>query len=105
VDHVLLDIFKASKMKPLGEEAKNYCRADHLLERPFLKQLHQHSLEGRTCGYKSIAIHETPVGTLCLLCLLCSLFRFDSIYSVYYLTLIYLFIYLFLIHFEHKQSS
>jgi len=76
VDPVLLDIFKASKMKPLGEEAKKYCRAGHLLERPFLEQFHQHSLEGRTLGYKSLAIHETPVGTLCLLCLL---FRFDLI--------------------------
>jgi hypothetical protein len=62
VDPVLLDIFKASKMKPLGEEAKKYCRAGHLLERPFLEQFHQHSLEGRTLGYKSLAIHETPVG-------------------------------------------
>jgi hypothetical protein len=62
LDPVLLDIFKASKMKPLGEEAKKYCRAGHLLERPFLEQFHQHSIEGRTCGYKSIAIHETPVG-------------------------------------------
>jgi hypothetical protein len=64
IDPVLLDIFKASKMKPLGEEAKKYCRAGHLLERPFLEQFHQHSIEGRTLGYKSIAIHETPVGTL-----------------------------------------
>jgi hypothetical protein len=62
IDPVLLDIFKASKMKPLGEEAKKYCRAGHLLERPFLEQFHQHSLDGRTLGYKSIAIHETPVG-------------------------------------------
>jgi hypothetical protein len=62
IDPVLLDIFKASKMKPLGEEAKKYCRAGHLLERPFLEQFHQHSLEGRTLGYKSLAIHETPVG-------------------------------------------
>ena len=62
IDPVLLDIFKASKMKPLGEEAKKYCRAGHLLERPFLEQFHQHSIEGCTLGYKSIAIHETPVG-------------------------------------------
>ncbi|OEU22028.1 hypothetical protein FRACYDRAFT_232182 [Fragilariopsis cylindrus CCMP1102] len=61
VDPVLLDIFKASKMKPLKEEAKAYCRQGHLLELPFLKQFHQHSMEGLTCGYKSIAIHETPV--------------------------------------------
>jgi hypothetical protein len=62
IDPVLLDIFKASKMKPLGEEAKKYCRAGHLLERPFLEQFHQHSVHGLTLGYKSIAIHETPVG-------------------------------------------
>jgi hypothetical protein len=64
IDPVLLDIFKASRMKPLGEEAKKYCRAGHLLERPFLKQFHQHSMEGLTLGYKSLAIHETPVGAL-----------------------------------------
>jgi hypothetical protein len=62
VDPVLLDIFKASKMKPLGEEAKKYCRAGHLLERPFLEQFYQHSVQGLTLGYKAIAIHETPVG-------------------------------------------
>ncbi|OEU09246.1 hypothetical protein FRACYDRAFT_248581 [Fragilariopsis cylindrus CCMP1102] len=61
VDPVLLDIFKASKMKPLKDEAKAYCRQGHLLERPFLEQFHQHSKEGLTRGYKSIAIHETPV--------------------------------------------
>ncbi|OEU14444.1 hypothetical protein FRACYDRAFT_240987 [Fragilariopsis cylindrus CCMP1102] len=61
VDPVLLDIFKASKMKPLKEEAKAYCRQGHLLERPFLVQFHQHSKEGLTRGYKSVAIHETPV--------------------------------------------
>ena len=64
VDPVLLDIFKASKMKPLKEEAKAYCRQGHLLERPFIEQFHQHSIQGLTRGYKSIAIHETPVGTL-----------------------------------------
>ncbi|OEU05678.1 hypothetical protein FRACYDRAFT_258685, partial [Fragilariopsis cylindrus CCMP1102] len=53
VDPVLLDIFKASKMKPLSEEAKKYCRQGHLLERPFLEQFHQHSVEGLTRGYKS----------------------------------------------------
>jgi hypothetical protein len=57
-------------MKPLGEEAKKYCRAGHLLERPFLKQFHQHSIDGRAPGYKSVAIHETPVGT--------SINRFES---------------------------
>ena len=40
VDPVLLNVFQASFMKPLGEEAKKYCQAGHLLERPFLKQLH-----------------------------------------------------------------
>ena len=64
IDPVLLDIFKASKMKPLGEEAKKYCRAGHLLERPFLEQFHQHSVQGLTLCYMSIAIHETPVGML-----------------------------------------
>jgi hypothetical protein len=52
VDPVLLDILKASKMKPLGEEAKKYCQAGHLLERPFLEQFHQHSIgrgPARTC--------------------------------------------------------
>ena len=71
VDPVLLDIFKASKMKPLKEEAKAYCRQGHLLERPFLEQFHRHSMEGLTRGYRSVAIHETPVGTLlCLFALL-----------------------------------
>ena len=62
VDPLLLDILKASKMKPLGDDAKKYCREGHLLERPFLEQFHQHSQDGITCGYKAIAIHETPVG-------------------------------------------
>jgi hypothetical protein len=72
IDPVLLDIFKASKMKPLGEEAKKYCRAGHLLERPFLEQFYQHSVQGLTLGYKAIAIHETPVGMYlyCILLLL-----------------------------------
>ena len=66
VDPVLLNVFQASFMKPLGEEAKKYCRAGHLLERPFLKQLHQHCFDKtiNTCGYNSIDIHETPVGKL-----------------------------------------
>ena len=66
VDPVLMNIFQASFMKPLGEEAKKYCREGHLLERPFLKQFHQHCLDEtiNTCGYNSIAIHETPVGKL-----------------------------------------
>ena len=45
VDPVLHDILKASKLKPLGDEAKKYCREGHLLERPFLKQFHQHCLD------------------------------------------------------------
>ncbi|OEU17716.1 hypothetical protein FRACYDRAFT_238144 [Fragilariopsis cylindrus CCMP1102] len=45
----------------LKDEAKAYCRQGHLLERPFLEQFHQHSKEGLTQGYKSVAIHETPV--------------------------------------------
>jgi hypothetical protein len=77
VDPVLLDIFKASKMKPLGEEAKKYCRAGHLLECPFLKQFHQHSMEGLTLGYKPIAIHETPAGMSCIS--FCFVYCFDSI--------------------------
>jgi hypothetical protein len=47
VDLVLLDIFKASKMKPLGEEAKKYCQAGHRLERPFLEQF-RHTQYGGT---------------------------------------------------------
>jgi hypothetical protein len=78
VDPVLFDIFKASKMKPLGEEAKRYCRAGHLLERPFLEQFYQHSVQGLTLGYKAIAIHETPVG-MYLYCILLLLFITHSI--------------------------
>ena len=65
VDPVLLNLFQASFMKPLGDEAKKYCREGLLLERPFLEQFHKHSQEGLTCGYRSIAVHETPVGKLC----------------------------------------
>ena len=64
VDPLLYDILKASKTKPLGDEAMKYCREGHLLERPFLEQFHKHCLDENinTCGYNSIAIHETPVG-------------------------------------------
>jgi hypothetical protein len=65
-------------MKPLGEEAKKYCRVGHLLERPFLEQFRQHSMEGLTLGYKPIAMHETPVGTL-LQCILLHCLSIDSI--------------------------
>ena len=51
-------------MKPLGEEAKKYCREGHILERPFLKQFHKHSQDGVICGYNSIAIQETLVDKL-----------------------------------------
>ena len=74
VDPVLHEILKASKLKPLGDEAKKYYREGHLLERPFLKQFHQHCLDEtvNTCGYNSIAIHEIPVGKLCIvLCCCC----------------------------------
>ena len=62
VDPVLHDILKASKLKPLGDEAKKYCREGHLLKRPFLEQFYKHSQDGITCGYKAVAVHETPVG-------------------------------------------
>jgi len=61
VDPVLLCGFKAWYMKKLSDEAKKYCRAGHAMERPFLRQFHKHSIDGLTCGYKSIAIHETPL--------------------------------------------
>ena len=64
VDPLLHDILKALKMKPLGDKAKKYCREGHLLERPFLEQFHKHCLDENinTCGYNSVAIHETLVG-------------------------------------------
>ena len=60
--------------KTLGEEAKKNCQAGHLLERPFLKQLHQHCLYKtiNTCVYNYIAIYETPIGKLqIVLCCCC----------------------------------
>ena len=61
VDPVLLELFISSYMKPLSDEAKIYCREGHALERPFLKQFHQHSVDGRTLGYNSLRISETPL--------------------------------------------
>ena len=45
VDPVLLNMFQVSFMKPLREKAKTYYQEGHLLERPFLKQFSQHSLD------------------------------------------------------------
>ena len=61
IDSVLLRGFMAWYMKKLGSEAKKYCRAGHDMEKPFLEEFHKHSTRGLTCGYKSLAIHETPL--------------------------------------------
>ena len=61
MDSVLLCGFMAWYMKKLSDEAKKYCRAGHDMEKPFLEEFHKHSVLGLTCGYKSIAIHETPL--------------------------------------------
>jgi len=61
IDPVLLQVFKASFMKPLKDDAKKYCRKGHELERPFLEQFFEHSRQGKTIGYKALAIHETPL--------------------------------------------
>ena len=72
VDPLLHDILIASKLKPLGDEVKKYCRKGHLLECPVLEQFREHCLDKNinTRGYKSVARHETPVNKCCLcLCL------------------------------------
>jgi hypothetical protein len=61
LDPVLLRGFMAWYMKKLKDAAKKYCREGHAMEIPFLREFHQHSTDGITCGYKSIAIHETPL--------------------------------------------
>ena len=58
---VLLQVFKASFMKPLKDDAKKYCRKGHELERPFLEQFFEHSRQGKTVGYNALAIYETPL--------------------------------------------
>ena len=47
--------------KLLGEEQKRYCRQGHANEAKFLKQFHEHSQNGLTCGYRSEAIYESPL--------------------------------------------
>ena len=47
--------------KHLGEEQKRYCRQGHANESKFLKQFHKHSEQGLTCGYRSVAVYESPL--------------------------------------------
>ena len=61
IDPVLLQVFRASFMRPLKDEAKKYCRQGHALERPFLQQFFEHSQQGKTRNYKALAIFETPL--------------------------------------------
>ena len=61
IDNVLLQVFKASFMKPLKHEAKKYCRKGHALEHPFLRQFFEHSRRGFTGRFNALAIHDTPL--------------------------------------------
>ena len=61
IDAVLLKGCMAWYMRKLKDSAKKYCREGHAMEIPFLKEFHEHSAAGITCGYKSIAIYETPL--------------------------------------------
>jgi len=47
--------------KHLGEEQKRYCWQGHANESKFLKQFHEHSKQGLTCGYTSEAIYKSPL--------------------------------------------
>jgi len=61
VDPVLLEVFKASYMKPLKKEAKEYCRQGHELERPYMEELFEHSTAGLTGNIRILGIHSSPL--------------------------------------------
>ena len=61
VDPVLMQVLKASFLKPLKGEVKEYCRKGHAMEPIFMAQLMEHSSNGLTGPYKIDAIHSTPL--------------------------------------------
>jgi hypothetical protein len=61
-DPLLLQVFKASHMKPIsGAKAKACCRQGHENERPFMEELLKHSQDGLTGPIKIRGIHGAPL--------------------------------------------
>lgn len=61
VDPVLVQVLRASFMRPLKGDAKEYCRKGHLMESVFMEQIVEHSREGLTGNVKILAAHSSPL--------------------------------------------
>ena len=60
-DPLLIEIFRASFLRPLKQDAKEYCRIGHAMEHPYMKQLILHSKKGLTGQIQAHAVFSSPL--------------------------------------------